>query len=306
MKIKMKVKKIHTFTGHNGSVYTLQKGISESLFFSGSSDKFVALWNLETDEAEKFAAQFPSIIYSLCHIPEKKLLLVGTSAGSVHVLDLEKKEELKILQHHTAALFDIKYSAVTNCFYTAGGDGNIAECSLETLSLIRIKKLCNEKIRSIDIHPSSTEIAVAAGDCSIRIFDLITLEEKFKFIAHSLSSNIARYSPEGSLLLSGGRDAHLNIWDSKNYALIKSIPAHNFAIYDIVFSPDSKLFATASRDKTLKIWDAETFEMQVRINKENYEGHVNSVNKLLWSKHNNYLISCGDDRQIMVWEISGF
>ena len=123
------------------------------------------------------------------------------------------------------------------------------------------------------------------------------------FSAHQFSANVATYSPDGTLLLSGGRDAHLNIWDAKSYTLIKSIPAHNFAIYDIVFSPDAKLFATASRDKTIKIWDAETFELLVRIDKEKWDGHLNSVNKLLWSSYNNYLISTGDDRSIMVWDV---
>jgi len=65
-----------------------------------------------------------------------------------------------------------------------------------------------------------------------------------------------RYSPDGKFLLTGGRDAHLNIWQTDSYELIKSIPAHNWAIYDIVFNPDTTLFATASRDKTIKIWDA--------------------------------------------------
>jgi len=297
------VKKVHAFTGHNGSVYTLEKGISEATFFTGSSDKYAALWSLEKMEQEHFAAKFPAIIYALCHIPEKNLLLAGTSAGSVHVLDLVKKEELKILQHHTLPVFDISYSELTGCFYTSGADGNFAVCSLESLSLLKIKKLCEEKVRSIDISESRKEIAVASGDCKIRIFDLQTLEEKHVFEAHRLSANIARFSPDSSLILSGGRDAHLNIWDAKSYTLIKSIPAHNFAIYDIVFSPDEKLFATASRDKTLKIWDAETFELLLRINKENHEGHANSVNKLLWSRHHEYLVSTGDDRTVMVWDV---
>jgi WD40 repeat protein len=305
--MKLAVKKIGTLTGHSGAVYSLsegprEKGANSSHFFTGSSDKFLALWNLETLQAEKFAAQFPSIVYAICHVPEKKLLLVGTSAGSIHILDLANKTELKILQHHTSSIFDLKYSVQTNCFYSAGGDGNFAICSLETLSMIQIKKICAEKVRSIAFNYHNKEIALASGDCNIRIFDLTTLEEKKIFVAHTLSANCICYSPDGALILTGGRDAHLNIWDAKSYTLIKSIPAHNFAIYDIVFSPDAKLFATASRDKTIKIWDAETFELQVRINKENFEGHVNSVNKLMWTE--NYLLSTGDDRSVMVWEVN--
>ena len=302
--MRLHIKKVATLTGHSGSVYALDSGPSEYTFFSGSSDKFVALWNLKTFEAEKFAAAFPYPVYSVCHIPEKKLVLVGTSAGSIHVLDLEKKEEIKIVQHHTSAVFDIRYSLQTNCFYSAGGDGNFAVCSLDSLSLIKIKKLCDAKARSIDINYHASEIAVAAGDCNIYIFDLVTLESKTVFSAHRFSVNSLRYSPDRKILLTGGKDAHLNIWQTQNYQLIKSIPAHNFAIYDIVFSPDASLFATASRDKTIKIWDAKTLELLARINKENFDGHLNSVNKLLWSTSTNYLISTGDDSAIMVWEVN--
>ena len=55
-----------------------------------------------------------------------------------------------------------------------------------------------------------------------------------------------------NFLLTGGRDGHLNIWQVGDYDMIKLIPAHEWAIYDIVYSPNSNLFATASRDKTLK------------------------------------------------------
>lgn len=303
--MQIKIKKAATLKGHNGSIYALDNGISEHTFFTGSSDKFVALWNLQTFQAEKFAASFPSPVYSICNIPEKQLLLVGTSAGSIHALDLQKKEEIKILQHHTAPIFDIKYSRHTNCFYSAGSDGNFAVGSLDTLSLIKIKKLCAEKVRSIDFNYTTLEIAVASGDCNIRIFDLNTLDEKKTIIeAHTLSANLVKYTPDGKILLTGGRDAHLKIWNAENYEQIKSIPAHNFAIYDIAFSPDTTLFATASRDKTIKIWNAKSFELLVRINKENFDGHINSVNKLLWSSYNDYLISVGDDRSVMVWEVT--
>lgn len=297
------ITKIATLKGHNGSVYTLEEGISPSTFFTGSSDHYAALWSLEKLEQENFAAKFPAIIYALCHIPEKGLLLAGTSAGGIHVLDLKKKIEIKTLLHHKGPVFDIQYSTETNCFYSSSGDGNFAICSLESLSLLKIKKLCDEKVRSIDISSLSSEIAVASGDCMVRIFDLISLEERHSFKAHNLSANIVRYSPDRSLIFTGGRDAHLNIWDAKSYSLIKGIPAHNFAIYDIVFSPDGKLIATASRDKTFKIWDMETFEILLRVNKESHDAHSNSVNKLLWSNYNNYLISTGDDRMIMVWKI---
>ena len=171
------------------------------------------------------------------------------------------------------------------------------------MSLIQIKKLCNEKVRNIDFNYFTSEIAVASGDGNIRIFDINTLQEKKVFVSHRLSSNVVRFSPDGKVLLTGGRDAHLNIWEVGKYEIIKSIPAHNWAIYDIAYSPNSKLFATASRDKTIKIWDSNTFQLLKVINKAKQGGHLNSVNKIIWSTYNNYLISSGDDRAILLWEI---
>jgi WD40 repeat protein len=305
-KINIDIKHIATLTGHSGCVYAMDKGISENTVFTAGSDMFIVLWNLETLQAEKFSASLPSAVYAICHIPEKKLLLAGTTTGSIHILDLEKKEEIKMLQHHTAPIFDIKYSLETNCFYTAGGDGNFAVCSLDTLSLIKMKKLSKEKVRSIDFNYITSEIAVALGDCNVLIFDLHTLDYKKDFIGHGLASNVVRYSPDGKFLLTGGRDAHLNIWQVGNYELVKSIPAHNWAIYDIAFSPDATLFATASRDKTIKIWNAKTFQLLKRITKENFDAHTHSVNKLIWSTYNNYLVSVGDDRLVMVREVNSF
>jgi len=298
------VKHIATLAGHSGCIYAMDKGISESTIFTGGSDLIIALWSLDTLKTEKFAASLPAAVYTICHIPEKNILLAGTTTGSVHIIDLEKNQEIKILQHHTAPIFDIQYSLKTNCFYTAGGDGNFAVCSLDNLSLIRIKKLSEQKVRNIDFNYITSEIAVALGDCTILVFDLYTLEVKKDFIAHKLAANVVRYSPDGKFLLTGGRDAHLNIWQTDNYELIKSIPAHNWAIYDIVFNPDTTLFATASRDKTIKIWDAKTYQLLHRITKENNESHTHSVNKLLWSTYNNYLVSVGDDKVVMVREIN--
>lgn len=71
--MRIEVKKIATLTGHKSSVYALDIGPFEHLIFSGSGDKIIAQWNLKTFQAEKFAPSFPAVLYSICHIPEKKI-----------------------------------------------------------------------------------------------------------------------------------------------------------------------------------------------------------------------------------------
>ncbi|HVW13895.1 MAG TPA: hypothetical protein VHB54_08740 [Mucilaginibacter sp.] len=297
---KLEVKTIGELKGHTGCIYAVDQGLYPNTVFTGGSDNFIAQWNLDTLQAEKFATSFVAHLYSICHIPEKNLLLAGTTEGNIHIIDTDQKKEVRILKYHKGPVFNIKYSLETNRFYTAGGDGNFGVCSLDSLSPIKIMKLCGEKVRGIDFNYHTSEIAIATGSCDIYILDLFSLHLKHGFIAHRLSANTVRYTPDGKFLLSGGRDAYLNIWETANYTIVKSIPAHNWAIYDIAFSPDGALFATASRDKTVKIWNTETFGLIKRVTKESFAGHTHSVNKLLWTAFNNYLVSVGDDKEVTV------
>ena len=111
------------------------------------------------------------------------------------------------------------------------------------------------------------------------------------------------YSPNGSQLVSGSRDAQVKIWDANNYELIHNIPAHLYAVNSIAFHPDRPYFATGSMDKSIKIWGADDFKLYKIISREKgFDSHQLSVNKLVWNE--DQLISTGDDKRIILWEMS--
>ncbi|MFT7073904.1 MAG: WD40 repeat protein [Patiriisocius sp.] len=304
---QIEVEKSRQFEGHSGAIYTLESAGKKNMFFSGSGDNLVVEWNMKDQQQNKVVAKLSAKAMALKYVSDSNVLLVGQSLGGIHVIDLNKNEEIRLLQLHQQSIYDIQYLPEKECFWVAGGDGIISIWSINDFSLVTALKLCDKKIRSIAFNPILKETAVGCGDGSIRIFDFETYEEKKILKGHidDFSVNTLCFHPNGKHLLSGSRDAFLNVWDIENdYTLINHIPAHNYAIYSIVFSPDRRLFATGSRDKTIKIWDAETFELLLRIDKSKHASHTHSVNKLLWGAFNNYLVSTGDDKAIMVWEIT--
>jgi WD40 repeat protein len=306
---KIQVEKADQFIGHGGAIFTLEPASDAHLFYSGSSDNLVVEWNLLDQQQNKVIARLPAKAMALKYVPDKNILLVGQSAGGIHVIDLNKNEEIKLLQLHRLSVYDIQYLPEKECFWAVAGDGTLSVWSINDFSLVTALKLCDKKIRSIQFNTVLKEAAIGCGDGSIRIFDMDTFEEKKILQGHvdDFSVNAVCYHPNGKYLLSGSRDAYLNVWDIENdYALLHHIPAHNYAIYSIVFSPCKKFFATGSRDKTIKIWDAENFELLLRIDKSQQQGHTHSVNKILWIDFNSYLVSTGDDKVIMVWEIISY
>jgi WD40 repeat protein len=302
MKVQATLK--NTFTGHDGPVYTLEQGGDQNSFFSGSGDKLVSTWSFDLTTEPKALVNVGAIVYSVCHLDELNCLLVGESSGGLHVVDLEKKQEIRFIKHHSGGIFDILYSKKNKHVYTVSADGTIAIWDSENFTLLRSVSLCKEKVRSLSLDRNESELAIACGDGQIRILDIDKLQIRHSFHAHDLSANVVSYHPEQNILLSGGRDAILNFWDRDSYQLIKSIPAHNYAIYSIDFSPDAQLIATGSRDKTVKIWDADKLDFLLRIDRENHDGHQFSVNKVLWAKENGLLLSAGDDKSIKLWSVT--
>ena len=111
------------------------------------------------------------------------------------------------------------------------------------------------------------------------------------------------YTKDGRYILSGSRDAQVKIWDTTTFELVKSIPAHLFAVNHILSHPTRPYFATASMDKSIKIWGADDFKLYKIISREKgYASHLLPLNKLTWD--GDQLISVSDDKRIIIWDIT--
>ena len=303
---KIDVKLVTQFDGHKGSIYSLEQSEEAHLFYSGSFDNMVVEWSLKEPEKNKAVAKIPSKAFAIKFIKEKQLLLIGNYNGGIHVIDLNKNKEIKLLQYHQQIIFDIQYLPEKDCFFVLSADGSFSVWSVSNLTLIKATSFGEFKLRTIEFNMARNEAIIGCGDGSIRVLELEKFAQvnKFNYHQEGFSVNSLKLNPNRKYLLSGSRDAYLNLIDiENNYELVQKIPAHNYSIYSIVFNPESDLFATASMDKTVKIWDTNTCKMLLRINNVMYHGHTNSVNKLLWSQYKGYLISTGDDRTIKVWEV---
>lgn len=301
--MEIRATKKTSFSGHRGPIYTINQGTLPDVIVSGSSDLMIGTWSLSEGKESDFSAEMPTHIIALTTLSDAKLIVAGTSGGTVHFLDPAKGIEVKAEKYFEAQVFDLDYSPKHKLLFASSGDGRLIVTDGISLEKLKTLQLCTEKIRSIAIHPNEDRVAITSSDGRIRIFTLPLMKETHNFHAHDLAANVAVWHPNGKLLLSGGRDAHLNVWDAENnFEKVNSIPAHNYAIYSIAFSPDGKLFATASRDKTIKIWNSENQQLLLRINKEKQDSHVNSVNKVIWLEQG--LVSAGDDRAIFVWDVS--
>lgn len=297
-----KVKKLHQLTGHNASVFCVGDFNDASRFLSGAGDGWVVEWNFENPEMGRLLAKVETQIFALKYLKNTTTVVVGNMNGGVHWVDLEQPEKTKNIAHHKKGVFAILH--FNDRVFTAGGAGLLSRWDIENRRAVESIHLSNQSLRCLDYHPARNEIAVGASDHSIYLLDADSMSIRKRIEkAHDNSVFSVHYSPDGKKLFSGGRDAMLKVWDLESFQCINAQPAHWYTINDLAISPNGQWLATASRDKTIKIWDTQTFQLLKVLDTIRDGGHLNSVNRLFWSAFENTLVSCSDDRSIILWGV---
>lgn len=296
---KVQVQRLHSLTGHNDAIYTLQPSDDPTRFFSAAGDGMVVLWDLNDPENGQLIARLPNSIYSMHYDRKADVLVAGHNYDGIHVLDWKNKTEIGSLQLTKAAIFDIQQAEED--ILIADGDGVVTLADIRSMRIIRQVKASEKNARTIARNPATGDVAVGFSDHYIRVFDE-NLGMKMEWAAHGNSIFTLKYTPDQRFLISGSRDARLKVWDvAAGYRQVGEIVAHMYAINHLDFSPDGKHFVTCSMDKSIKVWDLEELKLLKVIDKARHAGHGTSVNKLLWTP--NLLLSASDDRSVSAWNI---
>jgi len=115
-----------------------------------------------------------------------------------------------------------------------------------------------------------------------------------------------RISPDGQMIVSGGDDDTVKIWDLETGELQKTLWGHDGPVQSVDISPDGQTIASGSWDNTIKLWDLATGELQQTLT-----GHNNNVMSIAISPDGETLASGtsditggSGDNTIKLWDLA--
>jgi WD40 repeat protein len=82
---------------------------------------------------------------------------------------------------------------------------------------------------------------------------------------HAGTIRALTFAPDGKLLVSGGDDKVLCMWDTSTGLLVRKLSGHENSIHRIVFSPDGKLLATDDDSGEVRVWNPTRNEPLYRV-----------------------------------------
>lgn len=109
-------------------------------------------------------------------------------------------------------------------------------------------------VKAIAYSRSANRLAIAAAN-NIHIYDADTYRELMVLAGHTDSVLVLAFSPNGKLLVSGGSDKTVRLWETETGKLRRTREEHTAPISTVAFSTNGKRFWSASsRDNTIRSW----------------------------------------------------
>jgi WD40 repeat protein len=113
-------------------------------------------------------------------------------------------------------------------------------------------------VPSFGLTPVGGSFGLNLGAASAQVFDVATGREVTPPLVHQGFVVDARFSPDGSRVVTASFDHTARVWDAMTGEPVSPPMKHDGILYHAVFSPDGHCVLTASFDHTARLWDAAT------------------------------------------------
>lgn len=120
--------------------------------------------------------------------------------------------------------------------------------------------------------------------------------ESLPALLHADSITSAAFCPDGTHVITGGRDRAARVWRVRDGKLLATLPAG--VVRTVAFSPDHRRAAVADETGVITVWD---IDAQSRV--ATLRGHENAVVSAAFLPGGRRLLSLGEDHTLRIWTV---
>ncbi|MFG6102338.1 sigma factor-like helix-turn-helix DNA-binding protein [Leptothoe sp. EHU-05/26/07-4] len=252
-----------------------------------------------------------SVVFSPC----SQYLVSSGDDQTVRIWDLESQTCIRVLRGHTDRVRSVAVSP-DGCYVGSGSDdGTVILWDFHLGTQISKSQIHDSRVWSVAFyqHHSDTLLASGGDDRSVVLSKVSATPNSWThpmeplkilrgFARGSRSVAVlscARQTSDLDLIVSGGNDWHIKLWQSFQEdpnTPIRDLAGHTGRIWGV--TAHAEWVASASDDGTVRIWDLESGScVKVLI------GHQHWVRTVAFNPSGTMLASGGDDRQIYLWQL---
>ncbi|MCW5558643.1 MAG: protein kinase, partial [Verrucomicrobiae bacterium] len=106
------------------------------------------------------------------------------------------------------------------------------------------------------ISPSGRYLSLGLNQGGrVEVWDLREQRRLVDFKAHPEIVQATAFSPDETVLATGGEDGVVHLWNWRERQVIATLGRHTAPVSDLAFSPDGQRLVTCGQDSTIRIWE---------------------------------------------------
>lgn len=292
----------------------------DGLLVCATADGTLTVWDVSTGKVVRTLTGHTAWVNDLAMTPGGDWMASASNDGTVKLWNMRAP---------TAALDDVSHVEwILGCaaspdgseVYTASNDRSLISWVTESARPLRVLRSHEAGVRACAVSPDGRWLASGSADRTVMLWDVQTGERHSKYEGHRDWVNDCAFDPTGRLLASVSNDRTLRLWDLQTRSRRLAFIAHNHWINSCAFSTDARYVVSAGGDGSLKRWplhfDEALWERWLSVNGRLaadvatellqpmlLSGHTGSVNCCRFAPDGSFMVSCGNDASVQLWDI---
>jgi len=274
---------LRTLVGHLGHVHGLSVTPDEHRAVSGSEDRTVRVWDLETGACLRTLEGHSGRVNGVSITPDGRRAVSGSEDKTVRVWDLETGACLHVLLGHNHFVNCVSITPDARRAVSGGRDAAVRVWDLETGECLHI--LADPTVR---IQPAD-----AGPPYFVELVDWRSHPQGHAFTVRSVE-----VAPNGLRAVSGSEDGTIRVWDLEAGKSLRTIEVGLQQVSAVALTAGEARAVSGSSDRNLKVWDLETGACVRTLNRSTSED-VDSVSATPDGRR----VVSGGSHVLHVWDV---
>ncbi|NQT13008.1 MAG: TIR domain-containing protein, partial [Planctomycetes bacterium] len=284
--------------GHANSVWSVSVTPDGKTVVSGSVDKTLKVWDLETGQCRATLRGHTDSVSGVAVTPDGKRVVSRPVATTLNVWSLETTQCIATLDGAAAYNWGVAMSSDGRTLVSGASDNALGVWDLETKQLSRKLGGHTRYVRGVAISDDGRIAVSGSADRTLKVWDLETGQCRYSLEGHTSQTDGVAIAPDVKTVVSGSADNTLRVWDLETGQCRATFEGHTGPVFAVAVTPDGKRVVSGSGDNTVKVWDLATGRCSTT-----FEGHTDEVYGLAVTPDGKTVISGSADSTLRVWDL---
>jgi autophagy-related protein 16 len=228
------------------------------------------------------------------------------TTGLESISDSGEQFEITTIRPPDGVQFDIALETQINCIdfsednhliALGGNDKTVKLYHAKTGQIHSTLYGCVDSVTAVAFSPNNQMVLGGSTDSGCRVWNVGTGRARHTLTGHTKQIYAADFATD-TKVVTGSYDRTIKVWELNQGTCLKTLLNAKSIVNDLETSKISNSIVSAHFDCAIRMFDLRTYDMVKEISK----AHDNQVTSVNISRDDTYIVTCGKDSVIKIWD----